>query len=65
MNIGKSIGTAISQSDMKATEVADKMGISRGALSAIINGHKQPTVMKLLAISNILGIKLSEMMALG
>lgn len=65
MNIGKSIKLALVHKDTSASQLAAKLGVSRQYMSAVINGHKPPTCMVLCSISQILGYKLSEMIALG
>jgi len=65
MNIGKSIKVALANKEMRATNLADQLAISRAHMSAIVNGHKQPTVMMLLSMAQIFGYSVSEFVALG
>ena len=64
MDIKKSLNVALAKSGMSKTEFADKLGVSRARLYAILN---QKTVQKetLESVASALDMKMSEFIALG
>ena len=65
MNIGKAIKVALAKKEMRLKHLATSLGVSSAYLSAITNNQKQPTFRVLISISLVLGMKLSELIALG
>ncbi|MDU2830768.1 MAG: helix-turn-helix transcriptional regulator, partial [Anaerococcus sp.] len=59
--IGKNIKELIRQKNITQSELADKVGISRGAMSAIVNGKFNPRKENLIKISNLLGVRMVDL----
>lgn len=55
--IGKNIKKLLKQKNMTQTELADKVGITRGGMSAIVNGKYNPKHENLIKISKILNVR--------
>lgn len=64
MDIKKSLNVALAKNGMSKTEFAEKLGVSRARLYAILN---QKTVQKetLESVTSALDMKMSEFIALG
>ena len=65
MDISKSVQLALNHNEMRATELAAKMGVSNAYISQVINGEKMPSVQKLSAMASITGFSVSKFIALG
>lgn len=65
MDISKSIRLALAHRNMKATELAAKMGVSNAYISQLANGDKMPSVQKLSSMAMLTGFSVSEFVALG
>lgn len=58
MNIGKRIKELRSERGVKATFVAEKIGIKNGLLSSIECERTNPTVSQLIALSDFFGVSI-------
>lgn len=65
MNISKSITEALYIKRKSQTWLANEMGVSDAYVSAMCLGIKVPSLQKLLHIAKALGMKTSELIALG
>ena len=58
MNIGKRIKELRSERGIKATFVADKIGIKGGLLSSIECERSNPTIPQLISLSDFFGVSI-------
>lgn len=65
MNVAKSLDEALHQKRKTQTWLANELGCTIPYVNEIYLGNKVPSVNKLNKISEILGMKLSEFIALG
>jgi transcriptional regulator with XRE-family HTH domain len=65
MNVAKSLGEALHTKRKTQTWLAKELGCTIPYVNEIYLGNKTPSVNKLNKISEILGMKLSEFIALG
>ena len=64
MNIGRSIRVALAQRDMRQSELAEHMGVSRQYVSRMCRSE-HVSMAAARRIASELGLKLSEFIALG
>lgn len=65
MNFGKSIKHALIERDLKAKDLADKLGVSPSYISSLSNNKRSPSLNTVLRFSNALNYKLSDFISLG
>ncbi len=65
MDIGKSLKLALIHQGKTQSEIAASMGVSRAYVSAIANNEKTLSLSKLSFMSSIIGMPVSEFIALG
>ncbi len=64
MNVGKSIKVALAKRGITQAQLAKSLGLTHTWVSALAN-KKTASTATILAISNELGMKVSEFIALG
>ena len=65
MDIKKSIRLALAHADLKANELALRMGVTDAYVSQAVNGKKIPNIQSIQQMAQITGFKVSEFIALG
>lgn len=64
MNAAKSMKIAMAQREINQTQLAEKIGITQGALSALAS-RKNWNAESMQKVAKALGMKVSEFVALG
>tara|TARA_R110002020_G_scaffold468738_1_gene693242 strand:- start:707 stop:919 length:213 start_codon:yes stop_codon:yes gene_type:complete len=65
MNIGKSIKYGLVMKDMRAKDLAERLGVSQNYISLLSNGNKTPSARILTSLALVFGMPVSEFIALG
>ncbi len=65
MNIKKAIKIAMATQDIEQKDLSASSGIAQGHLSNLINGKRSATLPTVQKIADALGMKMSELIALG
>ena len=65
MNVSKAIRVALAMKEMNQKQLAERLGMYESAVSQMVNRGASITTGKLKQVADALGMKVSELVALG